>query len=142
MLHAPKHSRAPNGNAPQRSFADDVRGLPVSLRGFLENLHAESLVGYQLIQPDILFLKRLQLFHHLQLYPATLLTPTAISLFRDPNQIANFRNFLLLAELLIRSTQLGDNLVHTMTMTFLCHLKESFPGLKSERILSLLLDQV
>ncbi|MBP60893.1 MAG: hypothetical protein CMJ62_05130 [Planctomycetaceae bacterium] len=37
-----------------------------------------------------------------------------------------------------RSTQLGDNLVHTMT--FLGHLKESFPGLQPDRILSLLLD--
>jgi hypothetical protein len=28
----------------------------------------------------------------------------------------------------IRSTQLGDNLIHTVT--FLCHLRESFPGLR------------
>ena len=39
----------------------------------------------------------------------------------------------------VRSMQLGDNRVHTMT--FLYHLKESFLGLQPHRILSLFLDQ-
>ena len=59
--------------------------------------------------------------------------------FCDPHQLANFRNFLPLAKLYIRTTQLGDDLIHTMT--FLTHLKESFPGLRPDRILSLKLDQ-
>jgi len=46
MLDAPKPSGAPNGNAPRRSFAAAVRSLPVSLRGGLQNLHIESLLGH------------------------------------------------------------------------------------------------
>ena len=63
-----------------------------------------------------------------------------IGLFLDLYELADFMNLLPLPKLHIRSTQLGDNLIHTVT--FLCHLKESFTGLRPERILSLHLDQV
>ena len=46
VLDAPKPSGVSNGNAPRRSFAADVRSLPVSLRGCLQNLHIESLLGH------------------------------------------------------------------------------------------------
>ena len=132
-------SQAPNDNAPRRLFAVVVRGLPVSLRSFLQNLHVESLFGHHLLQPSILILQRLELLGHFRQPAAVLLPSAVIRLFCDPNQLTNFRNFLAFAKLHIRSTQLGDNLVHTMT--FLCYLKESFPGLQPDRILSLFLDQ-
>ena len=50
-------SQAPNGDKLQRSFAGDVRGLPVSLRGFLQNIHIESLVSHELLQANVFFLK-------------------------------------------------------------------------------------
>ena len=50
-------SQAPNGDKLQRSFAGDVRGLPVSLRGFLQNIHIESLVSHELLQASVFFLK-------------------------------------------------------------------------------------
>ena len=137
MLDAPTPSVASNGDAPRWSFAVDVRGLPVSLRGFLQNLHIKSLLRYHLLQPSILFLQGFKF--HLRLHANDLLTPAVIGLFCDPNQIANFRNFFAFVKLHIRSTQLGNNLVHTMT--FPCHLRESFPGLQLDRILSLFLDQ-
>jgi len=139
MLDAPTPSVAPNGDAPRWSFAVDVRGLPVSLRGFLHNLHVQSLLGHHLLQPHILFLQSLEFLRHLRLHATLLLTPAVIGLFCDSHQLANFRNFLPLAKLYIRTTQLGDDLIHTMT--FLTHLKESFPGLRPDRILSLKLDQ-
>ena len=130
MLDAPTPSVAPNDDAPQRSFAVAVRGLPVSLRGFLQNLHVESLFGHHLLHPDILFSQGFELLRHLRLHAAELM-PSAvirvISLLRDSNQFANFRNVLPLAKLHIRSTQLGDHLIHTVT--FLCHLSESFRAL-------------
>ena len=55
-----------------------------------------------------------------------------------PDQLVNFRNFLSFVNLHIRSTQLGDDRVHTMT--FRCYLQESFLGLRPDGILSLLLD--
>jgi len=77
---------------------------------------------HHLLQPDILFSQRFEVLFHLPLPATVLLPPTVISLFSDPNQHANFQNFLPIAKLHIRSTQLGDHLVHTMTL--LCHLKE------------------
>ena len=56
-LDAPTPSVAPNIDAPQWSFAVDVRGLPVSLRGFLEDLHVQSLLGDHLLRPSVLFLQ-------------------------------------------------------------------------------------
>ena len=44
-------SEVPNEDELLRPFDADVRGLPVSLRGFLEDLHVEGLVGHQLLQP-------------------------------------------------------------------------------------------
>jgi len=85
------------------------------------------------------FCSAFELLGHFRLPAAVLLPPAVIRLFYDPNQLANLRNFLSFAKLHIRSTQLGDILVHTMT--FLCHLKESFLGLRPDRILSLFLDQ-
>ena len=55
-LDAPILSVAPNGDVLRRAFAVDVRGLPVSLRGFLQNLHIKSLLGHHLLQSTILFL--------------------------------------------------------------------------------------
>ena len=49
-----KLDRAPNDDGPPVPCADDVRGLPVSLRSFLENLHIQGLLGNH--QEAILFL--------------------------------------------------------------------------------------
>jgi len=68
-----------------------------------------------------------------RLHASDPLPTETICLFGDPNQLTNFRNFLSFAKLHIHSTQLGDYLVHTMT--FLCHLKEFFLGLRRDRIL-------
>jgi len=47
---APTPSVAPNDDALRRLFAVVVRGLPVSLRSFLQNVHVESLFGHHLFQ--------------------------------------------------------------------------------------------
>ena len=67
-------------------------------------------------------LQDFELIRHLRLHAAVLLPSAVISLFRDPNQLASFRNFIPFAKLHTCWTQLGDHLVHTMTL--LCHLKE------------------
>jgi len=67
------------------------------------------------------------------------LPPAVLRLFCDPNQLANFRYILAFAKLRVRSMQLGNNQVHTMT--FLCYLRDSFLGLRPDRNLSLFLDQ-
>ena len=72
--------------------------------------------------------------HVVRLHATDLLPPAVISLFGDLKLFADFGNLLPLAKLYIRTTQLGADLIHTMT--FLTHLKESFPGLRPEWILS------
>ena len=52
---------APNGDVPGRSFAGGVRGLPVSLRGFTQDLRVQGLVGHQLLESSLLFLQGPQL---------------------------------------------------------------------------------
>ena len=64
---APTPSVAPNDDALRRLFAVVVRGLPVSLRSFFQNVHVESLFGHHLFQPRILFLEGLKLLRHLRL---------------------------------------------------------------------------
>lgn len=59
-----KLDRAPNDDGLPGPCDDDVRGLPVSLRGFLENLHVQGLLGNHLLQPGILLLESLQLLGH------------------------------------------------------------------------------
>ena len=83
MLDAPKTSVIPNGDVPQRSFSVDVRGLPISRRGFLQNLHVESLLGHHLLQPSILILQRLELLGHFRLHASDLLSPAVIRLLGD-----------------------------------------------------------
>jgi len=48
-------SEVPNEDELLRPFDADVRGLPVSLRGFLQNIHIESLVSQEFLQASILF---------------------------------------------------------------------------------------
>ena len=62
MLDASKTSGVPNGNAPRRLFVADVWGLPVSLRGFLQNLHVEGLPGYHLLSRTFSFRRALSPF--------------------------------------------------------------------------------
>ena len=85
-------------------FADDARGLPVSLRRLLQNLHVQSLIRNQSLQPCILFLKRLELLHHVRLHPTVLLAPTIVRLLRDLEQLASLGNRFAFAKFHIRAT--------------------------------------
>ena len=116
-----------------------MRSLPVSLRSFFENLHVQGLVSNQLLPSRILFLEGFELLDHLRLHLTLLLSPPIVSLLGNLKLPTDFWNLLPLAEFNIRTTQLGDDLIHTMT--FRTHLKESFPGLRPDRILSLKLEQ-
>ena len=42
----PKPCLAPNGDAPRELHDDVARGSEVSLRGFLQNRHIQSLIGH------------------------------------------------------------------------------------------------
>ena len=53
----PKPFPAPNADVLHESFVGVAWGLPVSLRGFLENLHVQSLLSHQLLQPSVFFLQ-------------------------------------------------------------------------------------
>ena len=106
---------APNVDVPQWSFVVDVWGLTVFLRGFLEDLHVQSLPGDHPLQLSVLFLQNFECHGHLRLHATNLLTPAVIGLFCDPDQLKLFRNFLPLAKLYIRATQLGNDLIHTVT---------------------------
>ena len=68
-----------------------------------------------LLQLSVLFLQGFEFLGHVRLHATVLLKPAVIGLFCDPNQLANFRNFLPLAKPYIRTTQLGDDLIHTVT---------------------------
>ena len=136
---APTPSVAPNDDALRRLFAVVVRGLPVSLCGFLQNIHVESLFGHPLFQSCILFFESLELLRHLRLHAAVLLSPAVIGLFSNLQLLADLGHLHALAEKNIRSTQIRNDLIHRMS--FLTHLKESSPGLRPEKILSLQLDQ-
>ena len=139
MLDAPTPSVAPNDDAPQRSFAVDVRGLPVSLRGFLEDLHVQSLLGDHLFQPSVLFLQGFEFLGHFRLHATILLPPAAIGLLGDLKLLAELKHLCALTKQHIRWTQLRNDLIYRMS--FLTHLKKSFPGLRPDKILSLQLDQ-
>ena len=97
-------SEAPNDDELQRPFDADVRGLPVSLRGFLQDIHIESLLCHELLQTSILFLKGFEFLRHLWLHPSVFLTPAVVSLLRDIERLADLRDLLPLAELHIRLT--------------------------------------
>jgi len=60
-LEAPTLSLAPYDDALRRPFAVVVRGLPVSLCSFLQNIHVENLFGHHLFQSCILFFESLEL---------------------------------------------------------------------------------
>jgi hypothetical protein len=96
-------SQAPNSDALQRLYVDDVRSLPVSLRGFLGDLHIKSLLGHHLLQPSILFLKGFQFLPHLRLHISIFLTRAVIRLFGNPKHLASIRNRLPFTRLNIRS---------------------------------------
>ena len=139
MLDAPTPSVAPNDDAPQRSFAVAVRGLLVSLRGFLQNLHIQRLLGDHLFQPNVLFLQGFEFLGHFRLHATLLLPPAVIGLLGNLKLLAELRHLCALTKKHVRSTQLGNDLIYRML--FLTHLKESFPGFRPDRILSLQLDQ-
>lgn len=61
---APIRVQAASDGGLRERFADDARGLPVSLRSFLQNLHVQTLVSNQSLEPRVLFLKCLQLLHN------------------------------------------------------------------------------
>ena len=109
---APTPSVAPDDDALRRLFAVVVRGLPVSLRSFLQNLHVESLFGHHLFQPRILFLKGLKLFRHLRLPTPVLLPPTVLGLFSDLKLLADLGHLRVLAEKYVSTTQLRYDLIH------------------------------
>ena len=139
MLDAPTLSVTPNDDAPQRSFAVDVRGLPVFLRVFLHNLHIQRLLGEHVFQPTVLFLQGFEFLVHLRLYATMLLSPAVTGLLGNLKLLAELRHLCALTKKHVRSTQLPNDLIYRML--FLTHLKESFPGLRPDRILSLQLDQ-
>ena len=87
-------SEAPNDDELLRPFDADVRGLPVSLRGFLQNIHIESLVSQEFLQASILFLKGFQFLRHLWFHPSVLLAPAIVSLLRDIESLADLWNLL------------------------------------------------
>ena len=88
-LDAPTPSVAPNIDAPQWSFAVDVRGLPVSLRGFLEDLHVQSLLSDHLLQRSVLFLQSFEFLGHLRLHATNLLPPAVIGLLGNLKLLAD-----------------------------------------------------
>jgi len=77
-------------------YVVDLRGLPVSLCGFLQNLHIQSLFGYQLFQATVLFLERLKLLGQLWIHTAILLTPAGVGLHVDFQQSTDFGDILSL----------------------------------------------
>ena len=92
-----------------------MRGSPVFLRGFLEDLHVQSLLGHHLLQPRIFFLKGLQLLGHLRLHAAALLTLAVIRLLGNLQLLADFQDFFPLTEFHVDATKSGDYLVYTVT---------------------------
>ena len=72
--------QALSGDALLRRCVSSAQGSPVSLCGFLHNLHVQGLLGHELLQAGVLFLERLELFGHLRRHAAILLTPTVVSL--------------------------------------------------------------
>ena len=109
---APTPSVAPNDDALRRLFAVVVRGLPVSLRSFLQNVHVESLFGHHLFQPRILFLEGLKLLRHLRLHTVDLLPQTVIGLFSDPKLLADLGHLRVLTKKYVSTTQLRYDLIH------------------------------
>ena len=80
---APKPDLAPACDAPRPLRGGVARGSEVSLGGFLQDQHVQSLIGDQLLEPGILFLKCTQLLGHLWSHAAVLLTPAVVSLLSD-----------------------------------------------------------
>ena len=79
-LDALKPCLAPTSDAPRTQSDDVAQGLEVSLGGFLQNGVIKSLVCYQLLQLDVLFLQGLELLGHLGSHTAVLLTPAIVCL--------------------------------------------------------------
>ena len=77
--------------------------------------------------------------HQLPVYPDNLLPPAVIGLLSDLKLLADLRHLRAFAKQHIRTTQLRNDLIYCVS--FLKHLKESFPGLWPDGILSLQLDQ-
>ena len=55
-------------------------------------IHAEGLIGHQLLQPRFVFLKILQRLHHLGLHPTNLLLPEVVRLLGGIKFLTDFRN--------------------------------------------------
>ena len=108
-LDAPTLCAAPDDDVSRQPFVVDVRGLPVSLRGFLQDLHVQSLLRHHLLQPSVLLLKRLQLHDHVGLHAPILLSPAIVRLLGDLNQLADLGNLPALAKLHVRSTSARRN---------------------------------
>ena len=89
---------APSSDALRVRCVVAAQGLPVSLRGFLQYLHVESLLGHQLLQPPILFFQGPQLLDHVGGHPAVLLTPAVVGLIGNAERLTDLGHLLALTQ--------------------------------------------
>ena len=64
----------------------------------------------------MLLLKSLELLRHFRRHAAVRLTPAIVSLLGDLKQLADVRDLLAFAQLDVRATELGANLLGRVTL--------------------------
>ena len=106
----------------------------MSLRGFLWDLVVKRLLGHQLLQPNVLLLKRLQLLGHLRRHPTMLLPRAVVRLFGDLQNLADLGDLLAVAKSNVCLAELLNNLIGRVSC--LLQLQRILSGLCPDAILS------
>ena len=82
--------------------------------GLLQNLDVHRLMGHHLVQPAVLLLPRL--FGHQGVHLAVLRPPAIGRLLADAHMLADLRHRQSLAQVHVRQTQLGHDLLGTVSL--------------------------